>query len=312
LNFTQAIKRAPGFRQVREYIDHRRQQRKWTTVHRATASKSSLAVFTNIGLGDVAVAEQICQAFRRYCDEAGDPGIGELVITAGAWPPHFGVERGDHNVYWWWSMNGREDWLDAYLAKINVPPDVVACLSGWCTNYAKNLGCRTITLPLAAGTAFTPLSLPREGVGYAGSKLHKDAKQVECMISPFVGTPGFEWVCDLPTLDDVGAFYNRKQIVLGMTESFQEKAGMVNARVFEVLATGSPFIIHRHRALQEVFGFDYPYQSASADQTRAMAQDILTDYEKHLAVFTRYQALIAEEHTYLKRIANLVTFLKDA
>lgn len=309
-HLVQTIKGAPGLRQLRQHIDRRRQQRKWTTVHRAIAGKSSLAVFTNVGLGDISVAQQLCDAFRRYGEEQGDPRVGKLVITAGAWPVQFDIHPGDHNVYWWWSMNGREDWLDVYLSQINVRPDVVACLSTWCTEYAQRRGCSTITLPLAAGSAFVPLHSQRHGIGFAGTKNHKDSQQVERIVGPFDGAPGFEWVCDLPTVDDVAAFYNRKQIILGMTETSQEKAGMVNARVFEVLATGSPFIIHRHHALNETLGCDYPYQSSSADQTRSLAQDIITHYDEHLKIFARHQAVVASEHTYRQRIASLIGFLR--
>jgi hypothetical protein len=307
-----AIKAAPGLRHLCAFIDEKRQQRNWSIVHRVAARRSSLAIFTNIGLGDVSAAQQICGAFRRYCEKMGDPRIGKLVITAGAWPPHFTVERGDHNVYWWWSMGGRNDWLDEYLGKINVSPDIVACLSPWCNAYAQRLGCNTINLPLAAGNEFSPLQLNRDGVGYAGTKQHKDSKQVDHIVGPFAGTPGFEWVSDLPTIEAVASFYNRKQIVLGMTEEFQESAGMVNARVFEVLATGSPFLLHHHRAVSETLGVHYSYQSSSAEETKSIAQDIMTHYEHHLAIFAGYQKLIAREHTYFHRMVSLIRLLQRA
>jgi hypothetical protein len=306
----QVAAKLPLGRRLVEFRRLRARQDTWSTVHRATFGKTSLALLTNIGLGDIAVAGQICNAFTALCQNAGDPKLGKIVITAGAWPTDFVIEAGDHQVYWWWSMAGRADWLDFFLDKINIKPSVVACLSEYCLNYARRLGCNTVYLPLAAGPDFTDLNLPRKGIGYAGSKGHKDLRQESIIIDPFSGNSEFDWVHDLPTLRDVSKFYNRKQVVLGMTETFQEQAGMVNARFFEVLATGTPFIIHKHRALSQVLGSEYPFQSGSATQTKELCQELLGDYKRHLARFAEYQQLVATQHTYRHRLESLFAFLQ--
>lgn len=303
--------RLPVAKEIVENVRLRRVQRDWSTVHRARAGKSALSIFTTVGLGDVMIAKQCCETFLRYCQTAGDPGLGHIVITAGAWPTHFRNEKGDHNIYWWWSMNGQDDWLDSYLAGVPIKPDAIACLSSWCLSYAQRLGCRTIYLPLAAGEHFKPSGATREGIGFGGTKKHKDERQVEAITGPFRDDPSFEWVDNLKGPEDLSAFYNRKRIILGMTETYQEKTGMVNNRVFEVLATGTPFIVHKHRALNEALGFEYPYQSDSYQMTRRLADRINGNYSESLQLFKKYSEEIRMRHTYWQRLETLILFLKS-
>lgn len=305
------IEYLPAGKQYVQSVRLRRIRRDWTTVHRATYGKSRLSVLTTIGLGDVMIAKQVSETFLQYCKEAGDPHLGHTVLTAGAWPPHLRPEKGDHNVYWWWSMSGREDWLEHYLNSIEVKPDVVACLSSLCSTYAQQLGCKTVNLPLAVGAHFMPLNTARNGVGYGGSKQHKDQSQVDAIISPFRNDPAFEWIDHLKTPQDLNIFYNSKQLILGMTEAYQERAGMVNNRVFEVLATGTPFIIHRHRALSDTLGFEYPYQSCAPQETRHLTEQILAHYPMALEQFESYRQKIQARHTYRHRMHTLMDFLKS-
>jgi hypothetical protein len=287
----------------------RQRQRDWSKVHEKTFATTTLSIFTTVGMGDVVIAEQFCHEFERYCQSHGDPKLGRIVLCAGAWPVRFELPKGDHNVYWWWSMNGQDDWLSHYLGQINTKPDVVACLSSWCCEQAKALGARTLYLPLAVGEDFKPLGSARSGIGYAGSRGHKDHEQIATVIGPFANDPGFEWASGFVSAHQINEFYNRKSIVLGMTERYQEKAGMVNNRVFEVLASGTPFIIHRHRAIEEVLGQPYPYQSDSPEQSRAVADRIMADYEGHLAIFDQYRGIIDARHRYKHRLKTLIGFL---
>jgi hypothetical protein len=287
-----------------------RRQRDWSTIHKQSFGTTELSICTTIGMGDVMVAKQVCQEFLHYCERHGDPKLGRIVITGGAWPLEFMLPRGDHNIYWWWSMNGKEDWLDRYLNRVNVKPDAVACLSSWCLTQAKGAGCKTIYLPLAAGSRFAALGLQRAGIGYGGSKGHKDTAQVATVVGPFTSDPEFEWASGFTRPEEINEFYNRKRIVLGMTEKYQEWAGMVNNRVFEVLASGTPFLIHTHRAIEEVLG-PYPYQTASAERSRELADEILADYDRHLAVFDGYRKMVEEKHRYQHRLKTLIDFLGD-
>lgn len=304
------VESLPAGRQLVEGARDRRRQRDWSTLHRARFGKTSFSVFTTIGIGDVMVAKQLCTTFVRHCEVGGDPRLGNIVITAGAWPTSFRMEKGDHNIYWWWSMNGQDDWLDTYTAKASVKPDVIACPSEWCIRYAQERGWKTVYLPLAVGEYFQASNSGREGIGFAGSRGHKDEAQVEAILGPFRDRPDFEWVDKLKTPQDLNAFYNRKRIILGMTEKYQEKTGMVNNRVFEALATGTPFIIHRHRALEQVLECPYPYQSGSAEETRMLADEILEDYPKHQAAFERYRQMVHSRHTYRHRMQTLLEYLQ--
>lgn len=298
---------------TRHWLHSRRQrqrERDWSTTHSARFGKTEIHFQTNIGLGDVMIARQMCSEFTTYCEQNGDPSLGSIVISAGAWPLEFRLRNGDHNLYWWWSMNGQDDWLERYLESANVKPDAVACLSCWCRQRAEAAGCTALYLPLAVGESFQPLRLSRSGIGFAGSKGHKDQEQVAAILGPFLDRPDFEWATNIKGPGKLSEFYNAKRIVLGMTERFQEKAGMVNNRVFEVLATGTPFILHRHRAVNEVLGEDYPYQSATPGETRSLAETILADYPKHLELFERYQTIVNSFHRYKHRLSTLLEFLK--
>lgn len=304
-----------GNRLGRSWLESRqREQRRrdWTAEHRETFGTTTLAMFTTVGIGDVMVARQVCQEFVRHCRTYGDPRLGNIVVAAGAWPMEFELPRGDHNVYWWWSMNGRDNWLERYLGRINVRPDVVACPSAWCLEQVRAAGLSALYLPLAAGPDFRPLGLDRAGIGYAGSRGHKDAEQVAALPGAFAGDAAFEWGSGFSTAAQINEFYNRKCIVLGMTERYQERAGMVNNRVFEVLASGTPFLIHRHRAIEELLGQSFPYQSENAGETRALAEDILADFPRHLERFEQYRRIVDAQHRYEHRVKGLFDYLGAA
>lgn len=298
----------------RKWLEARRLQqrrRDWTRVNTKSFESTTLSVFTNIGPGDVIIAQQFCEEFELHCQTYGDPKLGRIVLNAGAWPLELRLPVGDHNIYWWWSMNRQDDWLERYLGGVSVQPDVIACLSAWCCRHSQALGAATLYLPLAAGGHFKPLNLPRRGIGYAGTKNHKDARQMEAIVGPFAESPDFEWATNLKGPGQVNEFYNRKSIVLGMTEKYQEQAGMVNNRVFEVLASGTPFIVHRHRALEEVLGRPFPYQSDSPERSKILACEIMNDFETHLSVFDQYRRTIEDKHLYSHRMKTLIDFLHE-
>lgn len=311
---TRILEGTPGLGRWLERRRQRQRQRDWTTVTRARFETSELVFYTTIGLGDVMIARQFVEAFTEYCSRSGDPKIGRLAITAGAWLAEFEIEPADHHLYWWWSMNNRADWLEVHLAAVRAAgrgPDVIGCLSPQCEAEAARLGCAALSLPLGVGTHFICTNQSRSGVGFAGSRNHKDAEQVAAVIGPFQGQPDFEWVDHLTRPQDLAEFYNRKRIVLGMTERFQESVGMVNNRVFEVLATDTPFILHEHRAVEQVLGFAFPYQTRSAQQTRQLADDILADYPRHQVVFSEFGRMVRERHSYLERVGRIVQWIRQ-
>lgn len=289
----------------------RRRQKDWSRKIVINFKKTSLVFFHTIGLGDTMIASQYCKAFEEYCKKEGDPKLGKIVFNAGDWSLDFKLERGDINFYWWWSMNFSDSWLDDYISNIDVKPDIICCLSMACLNYAEEKGFKAFLYPLGAGSDFKSLNLDRAGIGYAGLKNQKDAEQEDVVLGPFINQEDFEWVHNLRSAHELNLFYNKKKIILGMTERYQEKFGMVNNRVFEALASATPFIIYKNRGLIETLGFEYPYQTNSFEQTKQIADEILKNYSKYKNEFICYSRIIAEKHSYYKRIKSLVEFIKE-
>ena len=297
-NIKRIIEYIPGGKIIINELIRNRRQKDWSTVLNLRFGRTRLSFYTSIGLGDLMIARQFCESFQNYCEKYGDPYLGSVVICAGAWTPDFRINKGDVNLYWWWSMSGREDWLSNYFANINVKPDAILCLSNKCMIEARKYTDKVLFLPLGVGENFYPLSLTREGIGFAGSKGHKDSFQEDIVLGPFTYNNDLEWVDYIDTDVALNQFYNRKKIILGMTEQTQEYWGMVNNRVFEVLASGTPFIMHKHRTVNETLGFSYPYQTNSKAETKLLANDILDNYPAKLDQFNEFSKIIISNHSY--------------
>lgn len=259
------------------------------------------------GLGDRMIARQIGQAFNRYLEGADDPGLGRVILTCGG----FGSSpvRGDLNLYWWWSLGPFDKrpkkWLPYYLERVRVPPDVILCPSERTLSEAQKAGFPVIYLPLGVGPEFRPLGLDRLGLGYAGTPGHKPDGEEDRVLGPFLDTDEFEWVSDINTPAALNLWYNRKMIAFGMTLPGQRRMGMVNNRVFEVLASGTPFVTSMHDQLEEILGFNYPYQTASANDTVEMVRHIQAHSSEVLAECRVWSQRIREEHSYTRRLEKL-------
>jgi glycosyltransferase involved in cell wall biosynthesis len=64
---------------------------------------------------------------------------------------------------------------------------------------------------------------------------------------------------------DMSALYSSSKVVIGTTEDKQKKLGMINNRVFEVLACGTPFISDSFPALENKFGDILLYYNEPGD-----------------------------------------------
>ena len=300
---------------IRSAIRHEQQRRRWTCEHRAGGPGLEVIIRTNSGLGDVMIARQLKRAFddalrggRRV------PGVRRMVITGGMWGTMFRLPEADLQVYWWWSMGRSPQWLDEYLSEVSHRPDLILSLSRSCSEELEQRALPHLFLPLATGSAFTPpdAGAQRSGVGYAGSRGHKDAEQEAIVVRPFMDRPDFYWVDNLKTPEELAGFYRQRELVLGMTERLQESRGMLNNRVFEVLATDTPFILSRHRYISEFFGLDYPYQTASAQETLALQERITQQAPGEARELARHLGdLVRREHTWSRRIAALLDHLED-
>ena len=83
-------------------------------------------------------------------------------------------------------------------------------------------------------------------------------------------------------MEDLADVYRASGVVLGATMDAQRDAGMVNNRVFEVMATGTAFISDHFEALEAIFGDLVLYHKKRGDTAmhiqRALSQRAKGDH----------------------------------
>jgi len=269
--------------------------------------------FHGQGLGDLMIIRQFGQGFERYLREHGDPGLGEVVVSCGGYKSAYDPDRGDVNCLWWWSFGPHDDdpekFLPAYLDEVAVEPDLILCLSERCVTEAEQLGFETLLLPLGT-QAFEPLDEPRSGLGYAGSRGHKEGEQECIVLDPYGDHPDFEWVSDFVTPTQLNLWYNTRLITFGLTKTGQREWGMVNNRVFETLASGTPFVLELHPNVENVLGFDFPYQTSSRSETQELVESIRENPQETIEEFEAFSERVREDHSYTARVETLVEALR--
>jgi len=106
--------------------DHDRYQRDRGNNHFTYGSGDTSFVLQGTGLGDLMIIRQFGRALHDYLVNKTDPELGDIVITTGASPPAFNPDKGDLNLYWWWSFGPKDDapgeYLDFYLDEVSVEP----------------------------------------------------------------------------------------------------------------------------------------------------------------------------------------------
>lgn len=279
----------------------------YTTV-RASAPETELRYHV-WGMGDVMMARQFVAAFGEYLRRHGDPGLGTVSLAAGGFMPLKPFAGGDISLYWWYSFGPMDDAPERFLPDIlepNLPvdPDLVLCGSKRIRREADRAGYDTLHFPI--GTyGYEPLGLEREGMGYAGSRNHKNADEIDWLMGSYLGRDDFEWVDDLSSIAELNLWYNTKRLTFGLTKDGQEEWGVVNSRVFESLATGTPLVLPEHPTLDEVLGFEYPYQVPADGSPGAVVDRLLDDPAATAAEFAEYSRQVREEHSYLRRLEDL-------
>lgn len=274
-----------------------------------TAPETSITIHGS-GLGDRMIIRQVGRAIQDYYRQHGDPELGDIVIAAGAMPPAYEPLDGDLNLLWWWSFGEYdehpEEFLEHYVETTSVRPDIILCLSEKTEREAQQAGFETIRLPL--GTyAFEPLDFNRRGIGYAGTLGHKKSDKEKMMLGPFDDSPKFEAVSHFRYPEELNCWYNTKILTLGMHKEGQKSWGMVNNRVFETLASGTPLVLNNHPNLSDVLGFNYPYQVESQDELVEMVQEMRQMSKEDLSEeFEQYAQKVDEKHNYRKRINKLI------
>jgi hypothetical protein len=261
------------------------------------------------GLGDVMMARQVAAAFGAYLREYGDPEVGTVSLSAGGFMPLSRIEAGDTTVFWWYSFGPMDDSPECFLDEVlepcaDVEFDLLLCGSERIQKEARQAGYDTLYFPI--GTyGYEPLGVERSGMGYAGSKNHKDDEKVAMLMGPYADREDFEWVDHFTTLHELNLWYNTRLITFGLTKEGQRRWGVVNSRVFESLASGTPLIVPEHPTIDDVLGFEYPYQVSSAEETAELIDDIRSEPEATLEAFRDYSERIHEDHGYVTRLRTL-------
>lgn len=264
------------------------------------------------GLGDMMIIRQFGRAIQDVLAATDDPELGKVVITTGALSPAFRPDDGDINLYWWWSFglfdDNPEQYLSQYLKTTAVEPDIILCPSERTEKEARQEGFETLRFPL--GTyAFEPVGSERKGLGYAGSVGHKRSDKEEAVLGPFVSSDDFEQVSHFRFPEELNLWYNTKLATFGLHKEGQRRWGMVNNRVFETLASGTPLVLESHPSVEEVLGFEYPYQTSSREETVELVARIRENRESVLADFEDYSERVRRDHTYENRVRQLVDVL---
>ena len=269
--------------------------------------------FHVVGLGDTMMVYQMGRAFVEYVKTHGDPDLGDVVVTTGGYAPKLTQRRGDHNLYWWYSFGPHDDsprrFHDEFLApNLSVRPDTVLCGSKRIRELAEDHGYDTLYFPIAQ-YGYEPLGFERRGMGYAGSRWHKSGEKVRTMLGPFRERDDFEWVSEFTTPDQMNLWYNTRRVTFGITKEGQRQWGVVNSRVFETLASGTPLVMGEHPTVEDVLGFEYPYQVSTRQDAVDTVAELLENPEETAAEFEEYADRLREEHSYVARLEKLFTHL---
>ncbi|MFC7203570.1 glycosyltransferase [Haloferax namakaokahaiae] len=258
------------------------------------------------------IIRQFGRGFEEYLAEHGDPKLGDVVISCGGYKATFEPDRGDLNLFWWWSFGAKDDspeeFLDYYLEQVSVEPDLILCLSEPCLKEASQRGFETLYFPLGT-QSFEPLGTERSGKGYAGSANHKGNAKERMVLGPFGDDDDFEWVSNFVTPTQLNLWYNTRLVTFGLTKEGQRQWGMVNNRVFETLASGTPLILEQHPYVDDVLGFDYPYQTDSRKETIELVNEVTSNPEETLETFAEYSQQVRENHNYTRRMETLANAL---
>lgn len=275
----------------------------FSTDIRQTKNNDTTLQFYTDGLGERMIVRQAIPAFEAVSSEF-DLSMAEITIAGGGSQIAYQAPEADVNLYWWWHSD--EQGLNQYLNNCITDPDYILCLSEKSVDIAEDKGYNTIYAPLAAGNQFRPLNLSRSGLGYAGDPERKPEEQIQAIINPAQTYSGFETVTDKETPEALNEWYNQKLVTFGMTIADQQRTGMVNNRVFEALASGTPFILYKHPTVESILGFEYPYQVQSDQETIDLVEDIRENTDKHLEKFHEYSQIIRNNHTYEVRFRNIL------
>lgn len=265
------------------------------------------------GLGDQTMIAQIGDGFLEYLDKVGDPELGKIMFSVGEGESAFYAYDGDYNLAWVWGQDPKS--VPHHLARfMGKKPELILNSYRSVMDRAEEFGYKCMRFRSAAGRFFTPLGLPRQGLGFAG--LEKSPEQMRIVLKPAMKREGFDWISRDPDrawlpLAELNEWYNSKQILFGMVDESRHGRPFMPSRFFETLASGTPLITYKLHGLEEHYGMGYPYMTESPEQTEALIDEILSDYERVLEEIDIHADYIRKHHSYLARVTQIIDRLKE-
>jgi len=112
------------------------------------------------------------------------------------------------------------------------------------------------------------------------------------------------WRGVLP-IGDIARLYSSVDVALGFAARSQAEAGMVNNRVFEVLACGALLLSDRVPAIEEMFRDAAVFSDGFADTREKLAHFLANPAERQ-EITARARRLILAEHTYDHRARQII------
>lgn len=265
------------------------------------------------GLGEYSLSQQLGDSFLTLVDSGEDPHLGRVMLSMGFNPSSLRPYKGDINLVWAYGVN--EDNLQEKINTFEkITPDVVLSPHKPIRDKAEELGMRGIYMMAGVGRFFEPLNLVRDRIGFAGLD-NKSNRERHIVLGPALERGDLMWISRKPsdallTLNELNVFYNTLKVTFGMIPEERQHIDYVPSRLFEVLATGTPLIIHKLHNFKKNIGFDYPYQTTSYEETESHMDYILNNQERVLEECVEYSDYIKEHHSYENGLRKLFKELK--
>jgi len=277
---------------------------------RYIGDKTELWLFGS-GLGEYTMFQQIGDSFLGMVDAGKDPELGRVMIGLGHSDTAFMVYKGDYNVVWTWALP--EYKLQPYLNRLLCKPDLFMSNEPRINEIMEHSGYKTLRMCSGVNPRFFyPMNLERKGIGYCGVD-NKGKDQRDIIIKP-AQKYDFEWISRFGDrfleITELNEWYNSKEIVLGMIHDDRQNISYMPTRVPETLASGTPLLTYRIHNLKDSLGFEYPYQSSSAEETAEMLEKMLNEYNAVLEEVRKYSEYVVEKHSYEKKLNQIFEELR--
>ncbi len=181
---------------------------------------------------------------------------------------------------------------------------------------------------------YVPLAAPAEGlqctpsvkyahnilfVGeYTSQKSERDWKMTLGEAAPFglaiygkgwETTPWAAYHKGFLPFDDLNTAYCSAKIVINVTRDKQKRLGMVNNRVFEVIAAGGFLVSDHFTAMEELFGESVMYIKKEGDTTRII-ESVLADETLRQKLIKKAKSIVMDKHLYNHRAHTLLKHYK--